>query len=110
VIVDVSEQRTNLTNNTTYVSEANSARTAIDTPRTVCVVADMTTASARFLVHHGASAAVYGYAIDKLGTAIRVSENATLCVSVQVPGLAAAARKVLVHWGQRSDGPTCCRR
>ncbi len=103
-IVDVSEQRTNLTNGTTYVSEANSARTAIDTPRTVVVVADMTTNSARFLVHHGSAAAVYGYAIDKFLSTVRVLENATVRVSVTVPGLSATARKVLVHWGQRVEG------
>lgn len=101
IIVDVSERRTNLTNNTTYCSEANSARTAIRTPRTVCVVVDMTTTSQRFIVHHGTSTTVYGWTIDKSGTAVRVRENATTRVSVTVPGLTASARKVLVHWGQR---------
>jgi len=104
VIVDVSEQRTNITNNTTYCSEANSARTAIDTPRTVCVVVNMTTASSGILVHHGSSAAVYGYAIDKSGTNVRFSENATVRVTLALPGLAAGARKMLVHWAQRVDG------
>ena len=104
VIVDVSEQRTNLTNNTTYCSEANSARTAIDTPRTVCVVVDMTTASAGILVHHGASAATYGYQIDKSGSNLLVRENATTRVTLALPGLAAGARKFLIHWAQRVDG------
>lgn len=97
-IVDVSEQRTNLTNNTTYCSEANSARTAINTPRTVVVVVDMTTTSSGLLVHHGSAAAVYGYAVDKSAGNIRVSENAVVRVTVAIPGLAASARKVLVHW------------
>lgn len=104
VIVDVSEQRTNLTNNTTYCSEANSARTAINTPRTVVVVVDMTTTSSGLLVHHGSAAAVYGYAVDKSAGNIRVSENAVVRVTVAIPGLAASARKVLVHWGQRVEG------
>lgn len=103
-IVDVSEQRTNLINQTTYVNEATSARTAIDTPRTVCVVVDMTTASSGLLVHHGSAPAVYGYAIDKSGTNVRVSENNTIRVTLALPGLAAGARKMLVHWGQRVDG------
>lgn len=104
VIVDVSEQRTNLTNNTTYCSEANSARTAIDTPRTVCVVVNMTTASSGILVHHGSSAAVYGYQMDKTGSDLLVRENATTRVTLALPGLAASARKMLVHWAQRIDG------
>lgn len=103
-IVDVSEQRTNLTNNTTYVSEANSARTAIAAPRTVCVVVNMTTTSSGILVHHGSAAAVFGYAMDKSGTNLRVSENATVRVTVAIPGLAATARKFLVHWATRADG------
>lgn len=103
-VVDVSEQRTNITNNTTYVSEANSARTAIDAPRTVCVVVDMTTTSSGLLVHHGSAAAVFGYAMDKSGTNVRVSENAVVRVTVALPGLAAGARKFLIHWGQRYDG------
>lgn len=104
VATDVSEQRTNLTNNTTYCTETNSARTAIDTPRTVCVVVDMTTTSARWLVHHGLSAATYGYGIDKLASNIRILENATTRLTVAIPGLSASARKVLVHWGQRVEG------
>jgi len=100
-IVDVSENRTNITNNTTYCSEANSARTAINTPRTVCVVVNMTTTSSGILVHHGSSAAVFGYAIDKSGSNVRVSENNTIRVTLALPGLAAGARKMLVHWGQR---------
>lgn len=102
VIVDASEQRTNLTNNTTYCSEANSARTAIDAPRTICVVVDMTTTSQRFIVHHGSSTTTYGYTIDKSGSAVRCRENATTRVSVTVPGLTGSARKVLVHWAQRN--------
>ena len=104
VIVDVSEQRTNLTNNTTYCTEANSARTAIAAPRTICVVVDMTTGSSGFLVHHGTSAAAYKYAISKSGTNICLSENAAVILTVAVPGLAAAARKFLIHWAQRPDG------
>ena len=104
VIVDVSEQRTNLTNNTTYASEASSSRTAINTPRTVCVVVNMTTTSSGVLVHHGSSAAVYGYQIDKSGTNVLVRENATIRVTLALPGLAAGARKMLVHWAQRVDG------
>ncbi len=104
VIVDVSQERTNITNSTTYAQEASSARTAIAAPRTIAVVVDMTTTSSGRLVQHGTSATAYGYAIVKTGTNISVAENNTGRVTVAIPGLAVGARKVLVHWAQRVAG------
>ncbi|HEY0132434.1 MAG TPA: hypothetical protein VGB85_00105 [Nannocystis sp.] len=103
-VVDVSEQRTSITNNTSYVSETASARTAIAAPRTICVVVDMTSTSSGRLIQHGSGASAYGYAINKTGTSIACAENNLGRITVTVPGLTAVARKVLVHWAQRVEG------
>lgn len=103
-IVDASEQRTNLVNNTTYVSEAASVRTALGSPRTVVVVVDMTSGDTGRLLQHGSSDVAVSYAVHKTSTTVSCAENNIVRVSVTVPGLAAGSRKVLVHWAQRADG------
>lgn len=100
--VDVGQERTNLTNNTTYVSESPSARTAISAPREVAIVVDLTNASSGVLVFHG-NAGGYGYRVRVNSGAIEVSESALLLVSVTIPDMAAGARACLVSWCQRVE-------
>ncbi len=101
--VDLGQERTNLTNNTTYVSESPSARAAISSPREVAIVVELNNASSGILLFHG-NAGAYGYRVRINAGAIEVSESALLLVSVAVPGLAAGPRACLVSWCQRPEG------
>jgi hypothetical protein len=100
---DISQARTNLTNNTTYVSETNSARTAIAYPREVSIVVNLTNVSSGVLLYHG-GAASYGYRVRVNAGAIEVAEGGSTLVSVTIPGMIGTARKVMVHWSERVDG------
>ncbi len=105
LIIDASQERTNLTNSTTYVRETTSARTALGAPRNITVIVDMTTTSANRLIQHGSGAATYSYAINKSGSNLTCAENSGgILLTVAIPGLAVTARKVLVHWSQRVEG------
>lgn len=100
--VDLGQERTNLTNNTIYVSESPSARTAITAPREVAIAVDLTNASSGVLLFHG-NAGGYGYRLRVSAGAIEVSESALLLVSVAIPDMAAGARACLVSWCQRVE-------
>lgn len=99
---DIGQERTSLTNNTTYVSESPSARTAISATREVAIVVDLTNASSGVLLFHG-NAGAYGYRVRVNAGAIEVSESALLLVSVTIPDMAAGARACLVSWCQRVE-------
>lgn len=98
LIVDISQERTNLTNNTTYVSEAMSARTAIDAPRSISIVVNLASTDLRPLVHLGTDATHYSYRVNVGSGAIQVGENNGTLVSVAVPSLAVTPRRCLIHW------------
>ena len=100
---DIGQERTSLTNNTTYVSESPSARAALSAPREVAVVVDLTNASSGVLLFHG-NVGAYGYRVRVNAGAIEVSESALLLVSVTIPDMAAGARACLVSWCQREEG------
>lgn len=99
---DISQRRTNITNNATYVSEANSARTALGYPRAVSIVVNATNTSSGVLVYHG-TAGGYSYRVRINGGAAEVAENGSLITSVALPGMVASARKALIHWSQRAE-------
>lgn len=101
---DISQERTNLTNNTTYVDEAMSARTAIDAPRSISIVVDLKSTDLRPLLHLGTDATHYSYRVNIGSGAIQVGEANSTLVSVAVPSLAVTPRKCLIHWGVRPDG------
>lgn len=100
LIVDVSQERTNLTNNATYASESSSARNAIDAPRSISVVVDMRSTDLRPLVELGAAGS-YSYQVTSNAGLVLVNENNSPVTSVTVPGLIATFRKVLIHWAVR---------
>ncbi len=100
LFVDLSQNRTNLTDNTTYFDEATSARAAIDAPREVAVVVDMRTGDDGVLVELG-DAGGYSWRVRLSGSGlIEVAEGGLLLASVEPPGLAAGAQTYLVHWSQ----------
>lgn len=101
---DVSQYRVNLTNNTTYVSEANSARTAIDSPREIAVVVDVRSTDSGVILNHG-NAGIYGYRIViSSGGNVSLREAGNVRATATIPGLTGSARKCLIHWSQRPDG------
>lgn len=104
IFVDHSQERTNLADNTTYFDEANSARTAIDAPRSISVVVDIKSTDSRPLLHHGTASNTYGYRINVAASVIQCAESGLLQISATMPGLAATARKCLIHWAQRIEG------
>jgi hypothetical protein len=103
LVVDASQNRTNLTNNTTYVSEANSARTALSSPRELTIVVEIASGRSGVLVYHG-NAGGYGYRVRINAGAVEVAENAILLLSVALPGLAVGAQEYAILWSQHDDG------
>lgn len=103
LLVDISQERTNLTNNTTWVSEASSARNAIDAPRSISIVVDMMSTDSRPMLELGNNT-TYSYRIDLSGGLVRAREAGSTVISVAPLGLDGTARKVLIHWAQRPDG------
>lgn len=102
IFVDQSERRTNLADNTTYVSEAASARAAIDAPRNLTVVFDMASDDHGILLQLG-SAGTYSYRISLADGDISVAEAGATRATLHVPGLAKVPITVLVHWSQRVE-------
>lgn len=103
LVTDVSQNRTALTNNTTYVSEANSARTALSSPRELTIVVEIASGQSGVLVYHG-NAGGYGYRVRINAGAVEVAENAILLLSVALPGLAVGAQEYAILWSQHDDG------
>lgn len=102
--VDYSQSRTNLTNNTTYLTEANSARTALSGNREVAVVVQLTSSDTGILVNHGNGGATsYRLTINVAGTVL-AQENGSTVVSLALPSLAVSERNVLICWSQFQYG------
>lgn len=98
--VDLSENRTNLVDQTTYFDEANSARAAIDAPREISVVVDVTNADSGILVQLG-NIGGYSWRVRVSATnAVEVAEGGVLLASVDLPSVGAVAKKYLIHWSQ----------
>lgn len=101
---DVSQYRTALTNNTTYVSEANSARTALASPREISVVVEISTGQTGVLVQHGGAVA-HSYRVRvAAGNVVEVSEAGVTLLSVTLPGVGVVAHEYAILWTQHPDG------
>lgn len=102
--VDLSQERTDLTNNTTYLQEASSVRTAVTYPRELSVCFTKKTGDAGILVNHGNSAgSSYTYRMRISGNDLDCYENGNLVVSVPLPGVAGSDRRFMAHWSSRPD-------
>ena len=98
--IDFSQYRTDLADNTTYLDESPSARTAIDTDREISLVWDVTSGETGVLVEHG-NGVTYGYQVSvTAGNVIECRENGTLRVSLTMSGLTTSDRKVLIVWSK----------
>lgn len=100
---DVSQNRTALTNNTTYVSEANSARTAIDAPREVAIVVDVTSLDSGVLAQLG-NGGGYSWRVRVTGSGdAEVAEGGLLLATVGLPSLGLFAQRYLISWSEHQD-------
>jgi len=103
IFVDQGPARTNLADNTTYISETTSARAAISAPRNVAVIVDMASDDDGILLQLG-TAAVYSYRITISSGVISVAEAGVTRASVDLPEPSKSAARVLVHWSTREEG------
>lgn len=103
VNVDLGPERLNLTNAGTYLTEANSARSALAAPRNVLVSVSMRSTDSGTISQLG-NAGAYSYRISLSGSVVSVAEAGILRTSVTMPGLVAGFRKCLVAWSQRVEG------
>ena len=101
--VDYSQLRTDLADQGTYLSEASSARTAINTPREISIVVDHATGQSGVLLSHGNNI-TYGYRVDISSNSVFVRENGSTRATVSLPDHNAAGRKFLIHWSKHADG------
>lgn len=101
--VDISQSRTDLTDDGTYLSEASSARTALDAPREVSVVVQAQSGESGVLVQHS-NAGSYGYRLRISGGEVQCHEAGALRVSVTIPDLTGSDRRIVIQWSQRPEG------
>jgi len=103
VNVDLGPERLNLTNAGTYLTEANSIRSALTAPRNVLVSVGMRTTDSGVILQLG-TAVSYSYRISLSASVVSVFEAGFLRTSVTMPGLVAGFRKCLISWSQRVEG------
>ncbi len=102
IFVDHGPERTNLSDNTTYISEANSARCAMYVPRNITLKLTMRTGVSGVLAQLG-NGGTYSWRVSTSGGEIFVAEFGVLLARVVVPGLAVGSRTILISWSQRLD-------
>lgn len=100
---DVGQERTNLTNATTYVHESPSARAALTYPREISVVVDLNRNDIAVLVEHGNGTGSYTYRMTVTEGAVVCAENGVSRVtgSLTVDGV---VRRYMLHWSTRPEG------
>lgn len=106
IFVDVSQERTNLTDNTTYFTEEPSARTALSFPRDLTVKLRLRDGDSGTALYHGDGGITnYTYRMRVNGATLEGAENGALRVTCAIPDLDAGEdRTYLLHWAQRSSG------
>lgn len=103
--VDISQERTDLDYQTTYLREDSSARTAITTPREISLLFVAKTGDSGILINHGTNdGASYTFRIDITGGALRCLENGSVRCQVNLPGLAGSDREFVAQWSTRPEG------
>jgi hypothetical protein len=101
--VDLSQHRTDLADNTTYVSEASSARVALATAREIAIVVSVATGEEGILAQLG-NAGGYSWRVRISGDAVQVAENSILRASVDLPSPDKDPLAFLIHWSIHEDG------
>lgn len=102
---DISQYRTDLTNNTTYFTSTDT-RLAIRSPREISMVVNLDTINARILLNWGNTAGtVYIYRIDfSAATTVRFGHNNASLLTMALPGTPTVTpKKYLIHWSTDYD-------
>lgn len=105
--VDASERRTDLVIAGGVASESPSARAAVGYPRELAVVLQMSAGDDGVVLYHGdpGGSPDYSYRMSlTFAGKLQCAESGLLRVEVDVPGLAAVQRTVLLHWSSRREG------
>ena len=102
--VDLGPDRTDLADQTTYLEEAPSARSAVDAPRSLTIKLAMKSSWSGVVLELGRGGGAYSYQIRLLASAITFAEEGLLRASVVVPDLAGDSATILIHWAQRIEG------
>lgn len=102
--VDLSQYRTDLTNNTTYLTSTDT-RLAVRSPREISVVIDIATANSRVVLNWGnVAGTTYIYRITlAAGGNVQFGHNNALLTTVVCPNIAAGARSYVLHWSTDYD-------
>jgi len=103
IFVDQGQERTALTDHTTYLDEASSARCAIEAPRNITVKLTIRPGWSGVILELG-NAVSYSYRISLTGGGdLQFAEAGLLRATVTPPSLA-DAYVYLIHWSQRVEG------
>lgn len=108
LFVDLSQHRTNLADNTTYVSEANSARTALAYPREVAIVVTVASGEEGILAQLG-NAGGYSWRVRISSGVVEVAENSLLRARAELPSVSKDPLVFLIHWSIHEDGVSAVR-
>lgn len=103
LFVDLSQNRTNLTDNTTYLSEAASIRTAFGAPREISIVVSASSDNVGVLAELG-TVTSYSWRVKLDSGVAEVAEAGVLRASVELPGLSKSQATYLIAWSTFSDG------
>lgn len=101
---DLGPERTDLVDQTTYIEEDPSARSAIEAPRNITIKVAMQSGWSGILLYFGPLVGTYSYQISLAASVLSFAENGILRTSVTVPGLTGSNRTVLINWSQRVEG------
>lgn len=101
---DLGPERTDLVDQTTYIEEDPSARSAIAAPRNITIKVAMQSGWSGILLYFGPLVGTYSYQISLAASVLSFAENGILRTSVTVPGLTGSNRTVLINWSQRVEG------
>ena len=105
--IDVSQSRTNISNQTTYCRELNSTRTGLISPREISIVVDLNNTDSATLAEHGQGAnnANFTWRVRvSAGTVTIAENNVNRLLNVALPGVGAGNEKFLIHWSGRTEG------
>lgn len=101
--VDQSQWRTDLTNNTTYLTSTDT-RLAVRSPREVSVVVKLATGNSGILVNWGnVAGTTYIYRITISAGNVQFGHNNALLTSITTPNVGATQRLYAIHWSTDYD-------